>query len=731
MFGKVWTTEPAKKWLRAPTPPHVLPVTGMCFTKSGDCLLTASADYTVAVWSTQAQVKRVGLATVLFWAFGLLVALFVVAIRGDRHLGEEGGKGGNVAAPFLEPALSNVRHKVRPAMNKGVDGVMPFLEKSKPYLFRVFSIVKKQRSMEEEEADGGIGRKHNKKDRTGAVESDESNSDGADVLSDSESASISRDGIPKADVFGDNDSYVVDPSSEEVWTDVDRETVSKPREPDPTHSSEELLHSSGDEKPKSIELASEILKISKPGLGKTSAASDGDALTPGDDLAGSDQPAEVMTEDNTCSTKVTRVDDGRGGLDMGDKDAVVGKVVDGCERRIVELHICEVCSHELHNVCDARLKAVSWVREAAHEIEWTKDKPLNKGTRGMGDTGVRISEAAQRTVEQVDTCYRENLAFWTENLLDRSDIYRKELKVENKDVDSIVRERAAKQKGGDISSDGRLSNCDGDTELCSGFTGTNNELDVGTEKGNRLENDEETANSVAESGEGESEGVTHQTVYVSTAHGERGSAKPVAQQVVNLGISKEGKGFESAPAESLVEERKMTVKRGVRGSDGFGNLQSAKVDWRYCSIRQGIFIKTHTLKTRGNGETGCGKSGPNGNMNGQARRERSAEQALRIKERADSKDVFESKKVQSGEEVGEGMDMRIAEREGSPVKDEKESGSEANGQGSSEMRMQSGVGEEEAEQGMSAVSKEGECGRHRTAMMYLQPTWTEWVRPKY
>ena len=82
VFARVWSTELAALPLTQPVPPHVLPVTGMLFSPSGSHLLSASADYTVAVWPTKpppawrAALPRLALAAAL-----AVVVLAVVAAR--------------------------------------------------------------------------------------------------------------------------------------------------------------------------------------------------------------------------------------------------------------------------------------------------------------------------------------------------------------------------------------------------------------------------------------------------------------------------------------------------------------------------------------------------------------------------------------------------------------------------------------------------------------------------
>lgn len=85
-FSRLWSTEPAMMVFKQRTPPHVLPVTAIRFSKSSEYLFTASADYTVAVWPTYKATSWSGTRRVLFWVVSLLIALFAVLVVRDEQL---------------------------------------------------------------------------------------------------------------------------------------------------------------------------------------------------------------------------------------------------------------------------------------------------------------------------------------------------------------------------------------------------------------------------------------------------------------------------------------------------------------------------------------------------------------------------------------------------------------------------------------------------------------------
>lgn len=111
-FDKIWSSETQLNLFKAPTPPHVLPVTGIRFSTSGRHLLTASADYTAAVWPTEKPPswRKTG---VIFWILSILVALLAVIIFSAMAM-----KRDKSTPPAMTADLANTTKSFRRGRNR-------------------------------------------------------------------------------------------------------------------------------------------------------------------------------------------------------------------------------------------------------------------------------------------------------------------------------------------------------------------------------------------------------------------------------------------------------------------------------------------------------------------------------------------------------------------------------------------------------------------------------------
>lgn len=127
-FSKRWTTEAKTQLFQLPRPPHVLPVTGMQFSSSGNHLLSASADYTVTVWPSKQPTNWRGIFRIALWGLSLMVVLISILVAEDHHLHNVLRQRRDVVAPFLEPQLSNLQGRVRPILKKGHERMQPYVQ---------------------------------------------------------------------------------------------------------------------------------------------------------------------------------------------------------------------------------------------------------------------------------------------------------------------------------------------------------------------------------------------------------------------------------------------------------------------------------------------------------------------------------------------------------------------------------------------------------------------------
>lgn len=126
-FTRVWTTEPKRTFMRPPPPPHVLPVTGMSFAGDGTYLLTASADYTVAVWPIKAPMDPGKLRRIVIRVLITIVMVFAFMMAEDEMLHSGARKGRSYVEPLMEPSLGKVRGIVRPPFRKGMNLARPLI----------------------------------------------------------------------------------------------------------------------------------------------------------------------------------------------------------------------------------------------------------------------------------------------------------------------------------------------------------------------------------------------------------------------------------------------------------------------------------------------------------------------------------------------------------------------------------------------------------------------------
>ncbi len=112
-FGRIWNTETRTSWFQASKPSHVLPVTALRFSQSNEYLLTASADFTVAVWPAYKpwNFKRVWKwIKRLTWLFVLLLAY----VLGEHKLPLQVQQRRVEMLPQLDPYISDFQRTARP-----------------------------------------------------------------------------------------------------------------------------------------------------------------------------------------------------------------------------------------------------------------------------------------------------------------------------------------------------------------------------------------------------------------------------------------------------------------------------------------------------------------------------------------------------------------------------------------------------------------------------------------
>jgi WD40 repeat protein len=69
---QVWSTESRQNWFKDARPPHILPVTAMCFSEHGKFVLAASADFRVTVWPARKVLRIRSVLTILAWVCALI-----------------------------------------------------------------------------------------------------------------------------------------------------------------------------------------------------------------------------------------------------------------------------------------------------------------------------------------------------------------------------------------------------------------------------------------------------------------------------------------------------------------------------------------------------------------------------------------------------------------------------------------------------------------------------------
>ena len=127
-LSQLWSTEANMLSWGPGTPPHVLPVTALAFTKSSEHLLTASADYTVAVWSTQRNRNWRLPRRVLLWFVSVLVLMFAMLLVEDEQLNIVLRETRSRITPRLEPFASEFQTRMRPLVRKGSESLRPFVQ---------------------------------------------------------------------------------------------------------------------------------------------------------------------------------------------------------------------------------------------------------------------------------------------------------------------------------------------------------------------------------------------------------------------------------------------------------------------------------------------------------------------------------------------------------------------------------------------------------------------------
>lgn len=452
----MWTTEPAKKWLRPPPPPHVLPVTGICFTEVGDCLLTASADYTVAVWPIRAQVKRVGFSRIAFWALSFVISLFALFMAEDRHVGEGVRKRREVITPYLEPVLSNVRGKVRPVLNKGVDGVLPYLEEAKPYLWRVLGTAKKERKRKIEEMGDERGRVDDVTGRVNVLRPRDTDSDSADFVSESESSSInfgelkagdSRVGDPDVDdAPSDDKSVMTDREDAPKPEDLGKNTSSTVREP-----SERSSQSSQEERPNSSRSKTEFSRIAdsrmreKPILVNNEVGSK--LKESSKHLDGREQVPKMSSEGTVSSEKTVQEKSRSRDVYRSGEDLDSTLTTDTYERITTEPRVCGIHWDELRTDCKVGPEHHSEPKKIEHGVERTRDKlaKIDDANR-TDDKKVRKGEVTKGAEQQVNSCRKESLIALLVDFTDTANTAAKEFGSTDVDTISTVIETNVKRK---------------------------------------------------------------------------------------------------------------------------------------------------------------------------------------------------------------------------------------------------------------------------------------------
>lgn len=126
-FSLEWTTESSTHYFKSATPPHVLPVTGICFSSSGRYMFTASADYTLAVWPTRRPTNWPRIFRIFFCFVTLCISMLAFLIPEDRHLLPAYRHRREVIVPYLEPHVSRLQSTLRPYLKRHHERIRPYI----------------------------------------------------------------------------------------------------------------------------------------------------------------------------------------------------------------------------------------------------------------------------------------------------------------------------------------------------------------------------------------------------------------------------------------------------------------------------------------------------------------------------------------------------------------------------------------------------------------------------
>lgn len=128
-LSRVWSTEASIRSFGPTITPHVLPVTAIRFTKSSEHFLTASADYTVALWSTHRKRNWIITSRILLWFIGVIVLLFAILVAEDEHLHHGLRRSRDRIKPHLDPFASEAQKRMRPFIRRGSATFQPYTER--------------------------------------------------------------------------------------------------------------------------------------------------------------------------------------------------------------------------------------------------------------------------------------------------------------------------------------------------------------------------------------------------------------------------------------------------------------------------------------------------------------------------------------------------------------------------------------------------------------------------
>lgn len=610
-FAKVWTTEPAKKWLRPPLPPHVLPVTGICFTEVGDCFLTASADYTVAVWPTHVHMKRVGFLTILFWALSLVISLFALLMVEDRHIGEGVRKRRETITPYLEPVLSNVRGKVGPALNKGVDGVLPYLEEAKPYLWRVLGTAKKKREWERGETKSEPGQLNDRRDSVNAVKSTDGDVGGVDLISETESSNNNPDQLKVHDTEN-VDRDVGDLLSKEESTVKEREDEKKPENLDSNDSdsvnylSEESVRGTREEKPDSSKSMTEFSRIAVTRSEEKPTFVD-DHVRPAFKessyyLGGNDQFSEMSLEDHVMSEETVQVNDESRDRNVSDGDVKNATSTDRADGG-TEPRMCGLYNGELHAECKVGSELHLELERIEQDTEQMQHRPAKiEEAKQIYNKDVRSGEATFGTDKQADSCHREGpSALFVEDFIGTTGIFAKKFGRKNMDSFSTVIENNVKLTEVEVGRAKQRFGCKGGIGSCPVLSSKSSKSEVVRKEDETRKSSYQAATTVAESGDGESSVDAAERLDEGIGYCNTESAKSVLRKEI-LKASREDEGH--GRLETMAKLREMAANTHIRGGSGHRHHKSHKSSLEQSSTRRRAKLLKRMLKAGASRETG-------------------------------------------------------------------------------------------------------------------------------